>query len=113
MAVPPPTAASRRTSAGVATSAGAHFGGQDAETLAAKLSDPALGACCACVTVDRLLTRPDVKIKMTIANELRDSLDMYSRDIDPAKFFEFLLPCFMEILSLGKPTLASGTSENV
>ena len=55
----------------------------------------------------------DIKIKLTIANELRDSLDIYSRDIDPAKFFEFLLPCFMEILSVGKPTLSSGTLENV
>ncbi|KAM0751100.1 hypothetical protein T439DRAFT_380110 [Meredithblackwellia eburnea MCA 4105] len=95
--------AGRRTSAGgppgpsqLGSSAGNLLQNQDFETIAAKLSDPS----------------QDIKVKITIAQELRDTIDMFQRDMDPFKFFDTLLPCFMDILRSGKPTLASASPDN-
>lgn len=55
----------------------------------------------------------DDKSKLAIAMEMKDSADLYQRDVDPTRFFTIVLPCFIEILGNGKPTLASGTTENV
>lgn len=60
-----------------------------------------------------LYCRIDIKIKLTIATELRDTVDCYQKDLDPAKFFEVLLPCCMDILRNGKPSLLSHSGENV
>lgn len=58
------------------------------------------------------LPQTDIKIKMQIATELRDTVDTYSRDMDPAKFFDILLPCFIEILKTGKPSLINNSPDN-
>ncbi|SGY18766.1 BQ5605_C014g07468 [Microbotryum silenes-dioicae] len=76
--------------------AGAALAGQEFEQIAAKLSDPGL----------------DSKHKINIATELRDSVDMYQRDMDVARFFDTLLPCFIDILSHGKPSFAGASTEN-
>ena len=60
-----------------------------------------------------MVLSPDISIKITIATELRDTVDMYQRDFDQAKFFDCFLPCFLEILKSTKPTVSSGTAENV
>jgi transformation/transcription domain-associated protein len=38
---------------------------------------------------------------------------MFNRDMDPTKFFDVLLPCFLDILSNGKVSFASLSGENV
>lgn len=63
-----------------------------------------------------LLTRlalTDLKVKINLGTELRDSIDMYQRDMDVAKFFDLLLPCFINILKNGKPAFTSTSADNV
>lgn len=55
----------------------------------------------------------DLKNKLGIATELRDSVDNYQKDNDSTKLFEVLLPCFMDILRDGKPHFVSNSLENV
>lgn len=54
-----------------------------------------------------------MKNKIGLAQELRDSIDMYQRDMDVAKFFDALLPCFINILQNGKPSFVSNAPDHV
>lgn len=38
---------------------------------------------------------------------------MYQRDMDVSKFFDLLLPCFINILKNGKPSFVSTSPDNV
>ena len=55
-------------------------------------------------------TDPQAKIKL--ASDLRDQIEL-QRDVDHHQLFEVLLPCFIDILRNGKPSLASNSNENV
>ncbi|CEQ40122.1 SPOSA6832_01706, partial [Sporobolomyces salmonicolor] len=103
MAGPPSTSSSgRRTSAGPGTTQPGTFGpgstlaGQDFQTIADKLKEPSF----------------DLKAKVALATELRDSIDMHQKDLDLARLFEVLLPAFVEILHDGKPSMIGNSPEN-
>lgn len=126
-------AGARRSSGGPnpVASTSAHNGPPDFGTLAAKLSDPGVGklrggleeaftwpswvAKHSMLTPPRSLlsTAADTKSKIGVASELRDSVDFYQRDMDPAKFFDVLLPGVMAILANGKPSLVNLSPDNV
>lgn len=55
----------------------------------------------------------EMKNKIGLAQELRDSIDMYQRDMDIAKFFDALLPCFVNVLQTGKPSFVSNSADHV
>jgi hypothetical protein len=54
-----------------------------------------------------------MKNKIGLAQELRDSIDMYQRDMDISKFFDALLPCFINVLQSGKPSFVSNSADHV
>ncbi|KAK4703940.1 hypothetical protein P7C70_g2279, partial [Phenoliferia sp. Uapishka_3] len=89
-------AQSQLASVGFPFNGGSLLATQDYEALAARLSDPQV----------------DIKDKIKIAHELRESIDIFQRDLEPNKLFEILLPCFIDILKSGKPTLTNGSTEN-
>ncbi|GAA5937574.1 hypothetical protein JCM10213_008398 [Rhodosporidiobolus nylandii] len=104
MAGPPSTSSSgtRRTAGHSRPTPAGSFGpgtsleGQSFETIADKLKDAGL----------------DYKAKTNLATELRDAIDMYQKDLDLARLFEVLLPCFIDILRNGKPSFVSNTGEH-
>lgn len=55
----------------------------------------------------------EMKNKIGLAQELRDSIDMYQRDLDISKFFDALLPCFINLLQTGKPSFVSNSADHV
>jgi transformation/transcription domain-associated protein len=57
--------------------------------------------------------RADAKLKLQIAGELRDSIDMFTHTpADYAKFLAKLMPVFTSILS-GQPVFISTSPEQV
>ncbi|GAA6061309.1 hypothetical protein JCM10212_005423 [Sporobolomyces blumeae] len=103
MAGPPSaTSSGRRTSAGPGHTQPGTFGpgsslaGQDFQSIADKLK----------------ASDTDPKAKNTLAAELRDSIDMYQKDLDLARLFEVLLPTFTTILRDGKPSMVANSAEN-
>ncbi|BGP49947.1 transcription-associated protein 1 [Rhodotorula kratochvilovae] len=75
---------------------GSPLEGQSFETIADKLKDVSL----------------DFKVKTNLATELRDAIDMYQKDLDLGRLFEVLLPCFTDILRMGKPSFVSTSGEH-
>jgi hypothetical protein len=55
----------------------------------------------------------DIKSKISVAAELRDSIEFIQRDGDPAKFFDALLPAIINLLANGKPSLVNLAPDNV
>ncbi|KAF9581361.1 hypothetical protein BGW38_001654, partial [Lunasporangiospora selenospora] len=64
------------------------------EVFATRLSDPAL----------------DVKLKVKIASELRDSVEIF-QSVEYARFLSILMPVFTDILQNGLPVFASNAPE--
>ncbi|KAF9357807.1 hypothetical protein BGX26_003026, partial [Mortierella sp. AD094] len=64
------------------------------EVFATRLSDPAL----------------DVKLKVKIASELRDSVEIF-QSVEYARFLSILMPVFSDILMNGQPVFASNAPE--
>ncbi|GJN92776.1 hypothetical protein Rhopal_005814-T1 [Rhodotorula paludigena] len=97
---PPSTSSSGRPSSKAVQAGtfgpGTPLEGQSFEAIADKLKDPQL----------------DLKAKTNLATELRDAIDVYPKDLDLARLFEVLLPCFTDILRSGKPSFVSTSSEH-
>ncbi|KAK4050349.1 transcription-associated protein 1 [Microbotryomycetes sp. JL221] len=93
---PAQTSAATSSSTTTNMTTATNMANQDFEQMAAKLSDPSL----------------DLKVKISLATELRDGIDMFQRDLDVAKFFDAMLPCFINILKTGKPSFMSNTVDN-
>ncbi|KAK4051001.1 transcription-associated protein 1 [Microbotryomycetes sp. JL201] len=95
---PPPSSSSSQAGATATSASGGNAAivNQDFEQMAAKLSDPSL----------------DLKVKISLATDLRDSIDMFQRDMDVAKFFDAMLPCFIHVLKTGKPSFTSNSVDN-
>lgn len=88
-----------------------------ADVYAARLGDSSLGLLPVALEwgVRRWLTRlmVDAKLKLQIAGELRDSIDMFTHT--PAEYTRFLaklMPVFTTILN-GQPVFISTSSEQV
>ncbi|CDZ98369.1 Histone acetyltransferase SAGA, TRRAP/TRA1 component, PI-3 kinase superfamily [Phaffia rhodozyma] len=67
----------------------------DCETFAARLMDPG----------------SDVKTKLAIATELRESVEQF-RDVDYARYLDILLPAFTEVLRNGTPVFGKEMGEH-
>ncbi|KDQ21071.1 hypothetical protein BOTBODRAFT_142417 [Botryobasidium botryosum FD-172 SS1] len=68
----------------------------DFQSHAARLSDPAL----------------DIKSKLAVANELRDSVEIY-RDNDPARFTSAILPVLVQVLRTTQPVFRRDLPEQL
>ena len=54
----------------------------------------------------------DVKLKVKIASELRDSVEIF-QSVEYARFLSILMPVFTDILMNGQPVFASNAPEQV
>ncbi|GAA96948.1 uncharacterized protein L969DRAFT_90354 [Mixia osmundae IAM 14324] len=70
-------------------------GGRDEQTYAARLSDPSL----------------PTSVKLNLASEIRDRIDLYQRDSEYIHFLDHLLPVILAILKEGKVTFNTNTNE--
>lgn len=91
---------------------------------AARLSDPGLGAPFLFVrhrsnhppTISNPLfptsTSTDIKLKNTIASELRDQVEVFQAG-EYARFLSILMPVFMDLLKNGQPVFINNAPEQV
>jgi hypothetical protein len=97
----------------LATMAGA--GGAD--VFAARLADPTLGSFThegSRLEGGGLTVAIDVKLKLQLASELRDSIDLFTHTVPSAytDFLQKLMPVFLQILR-GPPVFISTSPEQV
>lgn len=59
-----------------------------------------------------MFVRIDVKLKVKIASELRDSVEIF-QSVEYARFLSILMPVFSDILMNGQPVFASNAPEQV
>lgn len=96
-------------------------GSAHADVYAARLADSSIGTpistsegSCARTLRVQALTVLDVKLKLQIASELRDSIDLFTHTVplEYTKFLQKLMPVFLEILR-GPPVFISTSPEQV
>jgi hypothetical protein len=92
-------------------------GAGGADVFAARLADPNLGSLThegSSLGGEGLTVAIDVKIKLQLASELRDSIDLFTHTVPSAytDFLQKLMPVFLQILR-GPPVFISTSPEQV